>query len=67
MYQASPKILIGFGDFAGFLGVSIRRIFRHRQALRSVGAIEEHFYKGKIYSVALPDRLTKSWKARKFD
>jgi hypothetical protein len=67
MQQAPNDILIDFPAFASFLGISVRRIFRHRHAMEAAGAIENHFYQGRFYSVALPHRLCAYWKARSFD
>jgi hypothetical protein len=67
MQQPNKSILIGVGDFAGFLGVSVRRIFRHGPAMRAAGAMEEHSYRGRLYSVTLPDELNRDWRQRRFD
>ena len=60
------KILIGFPEMAGFLGVSIRRVFQHRQAMRAVGAIEDHIYKGRLYTVSAPNELNRYWRGETF-
>lgn len=67
MQQARTNILIGFGDFARFLGVSTRKVFRHREAMRATGAIEDHSYQGRLYSVAAPEALNRYWRQRSFD
>jgi len=67
MQEQQTNILIGFGDFAEFLGVSIRRVFRHREAMQAAGVIEDHIYQGRFYSVCCPEHLNRFWKNRRFD
>ena len=61
------KILIGWEDFAGYLGIGLHKLLRHRQALRHAGVIERHGYQGRLYTVCCPDRLNDYWRARRFD
>lgn len=67
MQQVKPKILISFSAMAAFLGISARKLFRHRSAMRAAGVIEDRFHQGRLYSVALPAQINRYWRNRSFD
>jgi hypothetical protein len=67
MQQVNKRILINFSDFAAFLGVSVRKVFKHRAAMRKLGVIETHCVQGRLYTVSCPDALNTYWKARSFE
>jgi hypothetical protein len=59
--KVNKSILIDFPEMAGFLGVSTRRIRRHRFEMEKSGVIGLHNYQGRLLSVWPPPR--KSWGA----
>jgi hypothetical protein len=63
----NQRILIDFPAMAAFLGTSLHRLLRHKQAMKAAGVVEEHSHKGKRYAVALPDALEGYWRTRRYD
>jgi hypothetical protein len=67
MNNKAAKILIGFEGFADFLGISTRKVFRHRHAMKAAGVIGRHAHGGRFYFVALPAKLSGYWRKREWE